>query len=77
MAIVLAEAINVLSRVHHRGAWVWGWDPARLRVTPLDWSGEADDPAPEFTAFEALVIARGLAQIGAGDQGMSTDMPGR
>lgn len=61
----VAEAAAVLTACQHRGAQWWSWDAQRLRVTPGSWNGMPDDPAPEFTVFEALAIARGLVTIGA------------
>ena len=61
----VSEAIQVLSAAHHRGAWGWSWNPTTLRVEPWGWSALDFEPAPTYTAFEALAIARGLVEIGA------------
>jgi hypothetical protein len=68
MTSALSEALIALSRAQHRGAPYWYWDAASLRVLPAEWGSPADDPAPAFTVFEALAIARSLVGIGATGQ---------
>jgi hypothetical protein len=61
----VAEAIAVLNACTHRGARLWRYDDTCRRVLPEGWNGLDEAAPPAFTAFEALAIARGLAQIGA------------
>ena len=58
--MTLSEAVAILGAAQHRGARWWYWDAATMRVTPSEWNGMPDDPAPTFTAFEALVMVNNL-----------------
>lgn len=63
--MTLTEAIQVLNAAQHRGARWWEYDRRTMRVMPAGWKCDEGEPAPAFTVFETLMIARGLVAIGA------------
>lgn len=63
--MTLTDALRVLSAAQHRGARWWCYDARCMRVMPGGWRSQDGEPAPAFTVFETLMIARGLTQIGA------------
>jgi hypothetical protein len=78
MTVTLSEAIGVLNLANHRGVHLWRYDDTCRRVLPEIWNGLDEAAPPAFTVFEALAIARGLAQIGAvGPWEMSVNIVGR
>jgi biotin-(acetyl-CoA carboxylase) ligase len=62
----VSDAIAVLNATCHRGARTWEHDAGSGRIMPAVWKlTPGGEPAPMLTVFEAVAIARGLAQIGA------------
>jgi hypothetical protein len=63
--MTIDEALQVLSLAQHRGVRLWRWDDTCRRVLPEGWNGLDDAAAPAFTPWEAVTLARRLAEIRA------------
>jgi hypothetical protein len=61
----VAEAVVVLSAAQHRGVHLWRYDDTCRRVLPEGWNGLEEAAAPAYTPWEAVTLARRLAEIGA------------
>jgi hypothetical protein len=63
--MTIDEALRVLSAAQHRGCRAWWYDDEAARVMPEGWNGLDEAAAPNYTAWEAVTLARRLAEIGA------------
>jgi hypothetical protein len=63
--MTIDEALRVLAACHHRGVGLWVFDCQTARVLPAGWNGLGEAAPPSFTQWEAVTLARRLAEIGA------------
>jgi hypothetical protein len=62
--MTIDEAIAVLCATQQRGVRSWRYDATCRRVLPESWNGLDEAAPPSFTAWEAVTLARRLAEIG-------------